>query len=194
MTLRDALLFLIQKYDIPVPTKPVQNVKRYQYPTSDAIIKYPILQFNTSFRLGQAILGSRLLKNPLFVEKRDDARILEVCNDDTKTFSYLYTEMLKNCTYWLSTLPSFKEASFTYCVIRPTNASLKKVITGSISLRGNVLVFTPIILKPLLFFYQPYAPNTDITIVYSNPDVSSILTYIQEKYFQDTVVINSSCL
>lgn len=194
MSLRDALLFLIKKYDIPVPTKPVQNVKRYQYPTSDATIKYPIIQFNTSFRLGDAILGSRLLKNPLFVEKRDDARILEVCNDDTKTFSFLYTDMLQNCTYWLSTLPSFKEASFTYCIIRPTNASLKKVITGSISLRGNVLVFTPIILKPLLFFYQPYAPNTDITIIYSNPDVSAILTYIQEKYFQETVVINSACL
>jgi hypothetical protein len=194
MTLRDALLFLIQKYDIPVPTRPVQNVKRYQYPTSNATIKYPIIQFNTSFRLGQVILGSRILKNPLFVEKRDDARVLEVCNDDTKTFSVLYTDMLQNCTYWLSTLPSFKEGSFTYCIIRPTNADLKKTITGSISLRGNVLVFTPIILRALLFFYQPYIPNTDITIVYSNPDVSAILTYIQETYFQESIVVNSSCL
>jgi hypothetical protein len=194
MSLRNAILFLIQKYNIPVPTRGIQNVKRYQYPTSNATIKYPIIQFNTSFRLGQAILGSRILKNPLFVEKRDDARILEVCNDDTKTFSVLYTDMLKNCTYWLSTLPSFVEASFTYCIIRPTNASLKKAITGSISLRGNVLVFTPIILRPLLFIYQPYIPNTDITIMYSNSNVSTILTYIQETYFQETVINNSSCL
>ena len=194
MTLRDALLFLIKKYDIPIPSKPIQNVKRYQYPTANAKIEYPILQFNTSFRLGNINVGTFLISNPIFVEKVNDARILEVCNDDTKTFSSLYTDMLKNSTYWLSTLPSFQEASYTYCIIRPTNGTLKKVISGSITLRGNVLVFTPIILRTLLFFYEPYPPNTDITIIYSNPDVSTVLSHIQEKYFQDSVVINSSCL
>jgi hypothetical protein len=194
MTLRDALLFLIKKYDIPIPSKPIQNVKRYQYPTANAKIEYPILQFNTSFRLGSINVGTFLISNPIFVEKVNDARILEVCNDDTKTFSTLYTDMLKNATYWLTTLPSFQEASYTYCIIRPTNGSLKKAITGSITLRGNVLVFTPVILRALLFFYQPYPPNTDITIVYSNSDVSSILTYIQQNYFKDSVNIDSSCL
>jgi len=193
MTIRNALLFLIKKYNIVISTTQVQNVKRYQYPTANAKIIYPILQYNTSFRLGDSIIGTHLITNTKFVEKVNDARILEICNDDTKTFSTYYTDMLKNATYWLSTLPSFKDGSYTYCIIRPTNGTLKKVITGSITLRGNVLVFTPIILKALLFFYQPYS-NIDITIAYTNTDVSGILTYIQQNYFQDSVVLHSSCL
>jgi hypothetical protein len=194
MPLRDALLFLIQKYDIEVQRRHIINKKRYVYPTADAKIIYPILQFNTSFRLSEYNTGAFIVKNPIFVEKTQDARILEVCNDDTKTFSTLYTDMLKNATYWLTTLPSFQESSYTFCIIRPTNGSLKKVISGSIALFGNILVFTPIILRSLLFFYEPYPPNTDITIVYSNPDVSKVVEHIQQKYFQDSVVINSSCL
>jgi hypothetical protein len=194
MTLREALLFLIKKYDIEVPTRAIENKKRYTYATSDAKINFPILQYNSSFRLGNTSIGIHLINNPLFAEKISDARVLGVCNDDTKTFSYLYSDMLKNATYWLSTLPTFKEGSYTYCIIRPTNGTLKKTISGSIILLQNQLIFTPIILKALLFFYQPYAPNTDITIIYSNPDVSTVLTKIQETYFQDSVVINSSCL
>ena len=194
MSLRDALFFLIQKYDIEVQRRHIINKKRYVYPTADAKINYPILQFNTSFRLSEYNTGAFIVKNPIFIEKTQDARILEVCNDDTKTFSTLYTDMLKNATYWLTTLPSFQESSYTFCIIRPTNGSLKKVISGSIALFGNILVFTPIILRSLLFFYEPYPPNTDITIVYSNPDVSKVVEHIQQKYFQDSVVINSSCL
>lgn len=196
MTIKEALLFLIQKYNIQIPTKisQLENKKRYVYPTADAKINYPILQFNTSFRLGEYSDGSLLVKNPIFVEKPQDARILEVCNDDTKTFSTLYSDMLQNATYWIGTLPSFQESSYTYCIIRPTNGSLKKVISGSITLRGKNLVFTPVILRALLFFYEPYPPNTDITIVYTNANVSNVLTFIQQNYFQDSVVINSSCL
>jgi sugar lactone lactonase YvrE len=194
MTLRDALLFLIQKYDIELPRKALTNKKRYIYPTADAKINYPILQFNTSFRLGGYSDGSLLVKNPIFVEKPQDARILEVCNDDTKTFSILYSDMLQNATYWIGTLPSFQESSYTYCIIRPTNGSLKKVISGSITLRGKNLVFTPVILRALLFFYEPYPPNTDITIVYTNANVSNVLTFIQQNYFQDSIVIDYSCL
>jgi hypothetical protein len=194
MTLREALLFLIKKYNIEVPSKQIVNQKRYQYPTANAKIQYPILQFNSSFRLAGSTVGIAINRNPKFSERLGESRILGVCNDDTKTFSYLYTDMLKNATIWLTSLPSFQDFGFIYCVIRQTNAGLKKVITGSITLIGNTLVFTPIILKALLFFYQPYPENTDITILYHNSDVSTVLTYIQEKYFQDSVVMNSSCL
>lgn len=194
MTLREALLFLIQKYNIEIPSKQLVNKKRYQYPTADAKITYPILQFNTSFRLAGSTVGIAINRNPKFSERLGESRILGVCNDDTKTFSYLYTDMLKNATFWLTSLPSFQDFGYIYCIIRQTNAGLKKVITGSITLIGNTLVFTPIILKELLFFYQPYPENTDITILYHNSDVSTVLTYVQEKYFQDSVVINSSCL
>jgi len=194
MTLRDSLLFLIKKYDIEIQNKPIENKKRYVYPTADTKIKFPILQFDTSFRLNEYIIGSILVKNKLFVEKTQDGRVLAVCNDDTKTFSTLYADMLKNSTYWLTTLPSFQESSYTYCIIRPTNGSLKKVITGSITLRGRNLVFTPVILRSLLFFYEPYPENTDITIIYSNPDVHTVLKKIEETYFKDTIIINASCL
>jgi len=187
MSLRDALLFLIQKYNIPSQSNPIQNIKRYQYPTTDAIIKYPIIQFNTSFRLGNPIVGTNIITNNFFVEKVNDASILEVINDDTKTFSNLYTDMLKKATYWISTLPAFKDGNYTYCVIRPTNGELKKAISGSITLRGNVLVFTPLILKNFLFFYQPYLSNTDITITFSNISIPLLIKNLTENYFKDTV-------
>jgi len=187
MTIRDALLFLIQKYNIEVSTKVIENKKRYTYATSDAKIKFPILQYNSSFRLGNFTIGVKIITNPQFSDKIRDSMVLCVCNDDTKTFSYLYTDMLKNATYWMNTLPTFKEGSYTYCIIRPTNGNLKRSISGSIILLQNQLIFTPIILRPLLFIYEPYLPNTDITIVYSNTSLSNVLTVIQETYFEDTV-------
>jgi hypothetical protein len=194
MTLRESLLFLIQKYNIEIPRKQIINQKRYQYPTADAKINYPILQFNSSFRLGESTIGIAINSNPIFSERLSESKILGICNDDTKTFSYLYTDMLKNATFWLGSLPSFSDFGYIFCVIRQTNADLKKVITGSITLIGNTLVFTPIILKALLFFYQPYPSNTDITLLYHNSDPSVVLTFIQQNYFQDSVVLNSSCL
>jgi hypothetical protein len=186
MNIREAILFLIKKYNIEIPHKNFENKKRYIYPTADAKIKYPILQFNTSFRLGNLTDSIIISNNPLFSEKNQDSMILEICNDDTKTFSSKYTDMLVNATYWLGTLPSFVEYSYVFCIIRPTNGSLKNAISGSIVLINNTLVFTPIILKILLFYYKPYKQNTDITIIYSNTEVNAIFTYIQEQILSNS--------
>ena len=100
LPLRAALIFLIQKYDIPQSTPAITNQKRYQLPTANSKVLNPILQFTSSFRLSSKIPGNSVPISTFFVQKLTDARVLTLCNDDTKTFSATYTDMLKNATYW----------------------------------------------------------------------------------------------
>ena len=182
LTLRNALLFLIQKYNIPQSTPAVTNQKRYQLPTADSKVLNPILQFTTSFRLSSKIPGNSVPINTFFAEKLSDARVLTLCNDDTKTFSTLYTDMLKNATYWLSTLAQFtKDGDYTFCVVRPIQGSLKQFITASISLKDNVLIFTPVIARVVLSFYEPYGA-VDFSIMFTSPLLSEIVKYLLAQY------------
>ena len=182
MSLRDALLLLIQKYDIPQSTPAITNQKRYQYPTVIAKVLKPILQYSSSFRLSINTTGNSVNVDRRFVEKLPDARVLTICNDDTKTFSTLYTDMLVKAPYWLNTLQPFKkDGDFTYCVVRPVNGSLKQIITASISLKNNRLVFTPVILRLVLGFYNAYGP-IDIAIMYSSNSILDIFSYLVAAY------------
>jgi hypothetical protein len=182
MSLRDALLLLIQKYDIPQSTPAITNQKRYQYPTVNAKVLKPILQYSSSFRLSVSTTGNSVNVDRRFVEKLPDARVLTICNDDTKTFSTLYTDMLVKATYWLNTLQPFKkDGDFTYCVVRPINGSLKQIITASISLKNNRLVFTPVILRLVLGFYNAYGP-VDIDVMYSSNSIVDIYNYLVAAY------------
>jgi hypothetical protein len=182
MSLRDALLFLIQKYDIPQSTPAVTNKPRIQYPTANFKVLKPILQYPASFRLAASTTGVSVGNDLRFVDKLSDARVVTLCNDDTKTFSTLYTDMLKNATYWLSTLPPFtKDGDFTYCVVRPVNGSLKQILTASITLVNNRFVFTPYILRLVLAFYQPYGA-IDMTIMYSSKSLVDIFNYLVAAY------------
>jgi hypothetical protein len=184
MSLRDALLLLIQKYDIPVSTPAVTSKKRYQYPTVDAKVLKPILQYSSSFRLSVPTTGESLNKDMRFVEKLTDARLLIVCNDDTKTFSTLYTDMLVKATYWVNTLQPFKkDGDFTYCVVRPINGSLKQLITATICLKNNRFKFTPFVFRLALGFYNPYGP-VDIDIMFSSSDIEEIVNYLEAAYIK----------
>jgi len=182
MNLRDALILLIQKYDIPVSRPAVTNQKRYQYPTVIAKVLKPILQYSSSFRLSVPTTGNPVNTNIEFAEKLSDARVLTICNDDTKTFSTLYTDMIVKAPYWLNTLQPFKkDGDFTYCVVRPINGSLKQIITASISLKNNRLVFTPVILRLVLGFYNAYGP-IDIAVMFSSNSIVDILNYLKAAY------------
>jgi hypothetical protein len=182
LTLRNALLFLIQKYNIPQNTPPATNQKRYQLPTANFKVLKPIVQYTASFRLAGSTPGVSVGYDFRFVDKLTDARFVTLCNDDTKTFSSLYTDMLKNATYWISTLARFtKDRDFTYCVVRPVNGSLKQILTGSISLVNNRLIFTPYILRLVLAFYQPYKA-IDMTIMYSSKSLEDIYNYLVAAY------------
>ena len=182
LSLRDALLFLIQKYNIPQNTPAITNQKRYQLPTANSKVLNPILQFTTSFRLSSKVAGNSVPINTYFAEKLSDARVLILCNDDTKTFSTLYTDMLKNATYWISTLAQFtKDGDYTFCVVRPIQGSLKQFITASISLKDNHLIFTPIIARVVLSFYEPYGA-IDFSIMFTSPLLSEIEKYLLAQY------------
>lgn len=182
LSLRDALLFLIQKYNIPQNTPALTNKPRIQYPTANFKVLKPILQYPASFRLASSTAGVSVGYDIRFVDKLTDARIVTLCNDDTKSFSTAYTDMLTNATYWLSTVPPFtKDGDFTYCVVRPVNGSLKQILTASITLTNNRLVFTPYILRLVLAFYQPYGA-IDITIMYSSKSLKDIYNYLVAAY------------
>ena len=182
MSLRDALIFLIQKYDIPQSTPAITNQKRYQLPTANFKVLNPILQYTSSFRLSSKVAGNSVPITTFFVQKLTDARVLTLCNDDTKTFSSSYTDMLKNATYWISTLAPFtKDGDYTFCVVRPLQGSLKQFITASITLKDNQLIFTPVILRVVLSFYEPYGP-VDFSIMFTSPLLSEIFKYLNAQY------------
>jgi len=182
LSLRDALIFLIQKYNIPQNTPAVTNQKRYQLPTANSKVLNPILQYTSSFRLSSKISGNSVPISTAFVQKLSDARVLTLCNDDTKTFSSSYTDMLVNATYWLSTLAPFtKDGDYTFCVVRPIQGSLKQFITASITLKDNLLIFTPVILRVVLSFYEPYGP-VDFSVMFTSPLLSEILNYLSAQY------------
>ena len=182
LSLRDALLFLIQKYNIPQNTPAITNQTRYQLPTANSKVLNPILQFTTSFRLSSKIPGNSVPITIFYAEKLSDARVLILCNDDTKTFSTLYTDMLKNATYWLSTLAQFtKDGDYTFCVVRPIQGTLKQFITASISLKDNLLIFTPVIARVVLSFYEPYGA-VDFSIMFTSPLLSEIEKYLLAQY------------
>ena len=185
MSIRSSLLFLIQKYSIPIPSKAVVSQKRYQYPTADVNVQYPILQYTTTFRLGEYTLGYSINKDPSFVEKIYDARILSIANNDAKTISSYYTDMIVNATTWLNTIPPLTtDGSYIYCVIRPISGSAKQFISATITLRDNQLILTPFISKFLLLIYIPYKEG-DITIVYSSPRLTDVIQYMRSTYYQD---------
>ena len=182
LTLRNALIFLIQKYNIPQSTPAVSNQTRYQLPTANSKVLNPIRQFTSSFRLSSKIAGNSVPITTFYAEKLSDARILTLCNDDTKTFSSSYTDMLKNATYWLSTLAPFtKDGDYTFCVVRPIQGSLKQFITASISLKDNLLIFTPVIARVVLSFYEPYGA-IDFSVMFTSPLLSEIEKYLLAQY------------
>ena len=156
LPIQEAIPFLIKKYNIPVPRKPTYQLKRYIYPTADKKKEFPIIQFNASFRLGvKTIPGLAPPSNGLFIVPT--AYYLDVCNDDTKTFSSTVSAMKVNATYWFSLLPIP-----TYCIVRPTNSNTKNIVPGYISYGPSDTVLFTVILRKSLYIYYDTAPELSL--------------------------------
>jgi hypothetical protein len=92
--------------------------------------------------------------------------------------------MLVNAVYWLNTLPPLtKDGAYFYCAARPINGSAKQIITASVTLLGNQLIFTPLLLRVALLFYVPY-PEGDISILYSSARITDVVYYLKSKYYE----------
>lgn len=171
LPVEEAVPFLIKKYNIQVPVKQTVQLRRYIYPTADKKREYPIIQFNASFRLATKVTLARPpLPNFVVLE----SYLLDLCNDDTKTFSSTISDMKVNATYWFSTLPVP-----CFCVIRPTNVTTRNIITGRISFGANdTIIFTSIILKTLYTYYVAPPENTNITILSKSVELPTTLNFI----------------
>jgi len=189
MPIEKAIQILIKKYNIPLPSiqRPQQQINRYVYTTADSKVEYPVIQFNTSYRLGKIVPSILDHSHPeeFIVSK---TYVLNVCNDDTKTFSNTISDMKVNATYWLSKLQLP-----CYCIIRPTNGLRKQIITGEMHRFDNYILFTAIIYKPLYFFYEEYPEKTNITILYQTDhiDVSKIVNL--QNYYAETLNYKNNC-
>jgi hypothetical protein len=182
ISIQQAIELLIKKHDIPLPTKPLKQVKRYKYTTVNQKIIYPLIQFNASFRLGNILPFTVNAPDRFIVGKSYG---LDVCNDDTKTFSSTIPEMAAYATYWFSTLNLPCS-----CVVRSTNGKIKSTITGRLEIIANQIIFTAIIFKPFYVFYSEYPENTNITIIYQTMVLDNALTYAQQHFFAETIVQN----
>jgi len=183
LPIQEAIPFLIKKYNIPVPRKPTYQLRRYIYPTADKKIEFPIIQFNSSFRLGTK-LSSGGSPSGNFINS--DIYSLDVCNDDTRTFSSTLSDMKVNATYWLSTLPIP-----CYFVARPTNSNTKNIITGRLSYGNGIdsdkIIFSVIVLKTLYAFYDELPSGTNITILYKSLELPSILQFTSTGKLLDDI-------
>jgi hypothetical protein len=91
--------------------------------------------------------------------------------------------------YLLSTLNIEPiEGSRVYCITCRTNdRNLVKTIPGYIEYSNNQLLFRSIISKVLLPRYIPYNKNTDITILYTSPNLEETLAYNTETFHKGTI-------
>ncbi len=190
MTIQKAVQTLIKKYNIPLPTKPIQEIKRYVYPTADKKLLFPILTFNASFRLGQEAYLNKVLFDDYVMGK---SYLLEVCNDDTVTFSTAVSDIQEKATYWLSTLNLP-----VYCIIGPTNGQSNQLISGylyygennitnvtDVATYSNRIIFTSLIFNKLYLFYEEYPENTNITIFYKTKQLSILTNYLNTNNLLD---------
>jgi hypothetical protein len=184
-----AVKILAAKYNVNIePTR--QNVTRYVYPNVDIGVMPPVIQFYISFRLGETApitdTDVAILSDLNWSVMRNDARYMSLCNDDTTTFSHLYTEMKTLAKYWVSKLPLFDEP-FYYALVNSSNRPLN-AHSGCLLLRNNRIIFVPVIFNSLFMFYNAYLENTPLNILYIGSK-SVLQAKIQDFY--DTV--KNSC-
>ena len=182
MTIKEAILFLADKYNISL--RPIQNIKRYIYPTVGGKSVPKPIQFKVSFKLMEHISVDVLPVNTNAQIYNEDARRVVVCKDDTKTFLSSFAEISKSSEYWVSTLPNFKQ-SYYYAVISST--TLLNAHTGFLILQGDDLIFLPVIYNDLVFLYQPYSEGTPFIFVYVGLNGDTPLTIIKNLYIPQQV-------
>ena len=191
-SLKKALIEVAKKYNIPIEQSQNINIKRYTYPTVNGRISTPLIQYNSTFKLVKkpdSVQSSTFNNSLNFAEVTNKTYLLGVCNDDTKTFSYNYTDMKLYAGYLLSTLNIEPiEGTRVYCITCRTNdRNLVKTIPGYIKYSNNQLFFIPTISKILLPRYIPYTENTDITILYTSPNLEETIAYNTDTFHKNTI-------
>lgn len=189
-SLKNAIIEIANKYNIPLEQP--QNIKRYTYPTVNGRISTPLIQYNSTFKLVKnpdAVQSTTFNTSLGYSEVTHKSYLVGVCNDDTKTFSYTYTDMALYAGYLLSTLNIEPINNVRiYCITCRTNdRNLVKTISGYIRYFNNQLFFTPVISKLLLPRYIPYNDNTDITILYTNNNLEDTIDYNRATFHKNTI-------
>ena len=185
-----AIESLAEKYGVSLKP-PIQNIRRYIYPTSNGKLVSPVIQFHVTFKL----METAVVKMPIPAQGNtfifsQDARYVSVCNDDTITFSTTITDMKNYAKYWISTLPplSYFDRHYFYAAILSTNLSTAH--TGYLIVQEGRLIFLPVINNYLIFLYQPYVENTSFTFLYCGTNSDNAITKIKNLYLPPT----STCL
>jgi len=182
-----AIKLLAVKYNVNIDP-PLQNVKRYIYPNVVIGVMPPVIQYNTSFLLNE-LATVTLSEIPNFNKwsvRRNDARYVSVCNDDTTTFSHTFTKMQTLAKYWTSKLPTF--ASPYYTVLINSNQNPLNTQSGCLLLRDNRVIFVPIIYNELFLFYTAYPENQAFNLL----SIGS-LEKIQSRLFDVYSIVNVEC-
>lgn len=160
-----AIKLLAAKYNVNI-APPLQNVTRYVYPNVDIGTMPPVIQYNSSFVLNE-LASVTSLDFPNLDDNwsvmRNDARYVSVCNDDTTTFSYTFTDMKKLAKYWASKLPKFELPYYT--VLINANKNPLNTQSGCLFLRDERVIFVPVIYNLLFLFYNPYPANTPFNLL-----------------------------
>jgi hypothetical protein len=146
---------------------PVQNYPRYKYVEANMERIHKTIQFEKSFICAESVT----ITYPYSIDydkwsvMLDAAKYVNLCNDDTVTFSTTYTEMKQNATYWLSHLPPFNQN--TFAIVQGTNAQRIPHICVFV-LHNDRIVVIPIVLNVLFVLYKAYPNNTPIHLLYTN--------------------------
>jgi hypothetical protein len=178
-TFKEAVILLAAKYDVSLAL-PIQNIKRYIYPTVGGKLVPKPIQFKVTFKLMETVTVTQTFptqKN--VITYSDDARRVAVCADNTKTFITSFSDMKKECTFWVNKLPTFSQPYY-YAVISST--TLLNAHSGVLLLQDDSLVFVPVINKNLVFLYQPYSEGTPFIFAYLGVNGETPYTTIMNMY------------
>ena len=158
-----AIKLLAAKYNVNIEP-PLQNVKRYIYPKVDIGVMPPVIQYNTSFVLNElAPVTDFPTVDGNWSVMTNNARYVSVCNDDTTTFSYTFTDMQTLAKYWTSKLPTFSTPYYT--VLINSNQNPLNTQSGYLLLRENRVIFVPVIYNFLFLFYTAYPENQPFNLL-----------------------------
>jgi hypothetical protein len=178
MKFKDAVIKLAEKYDVSI-APPVQNIKRYIYPTNiGKSVPIPI-QFKITFKLMELVTPVGLPPIKGSQSYTDHARRVIVCNDDTKTFTSSYSEMVKNSSFWSDIIPSFTKPYYFALII---SNNLLTAQSGLLILQGDDVIFVPVMEDRFVFIYKPYSEGTSIRFMYIGDDTKILIHTLTNLY------------
>ena len=158
----NAVKQLAEKYQVDIrPSN--QPIVRYVYPRVNVTPVYKTIQFKKTFVLAEPepTVPYTIVHDNWSVLTQQ-AKYVNICNDDTVTFSKTYTDMKQYATYWVSRIPDFNKHIFV--VIQGINAERVHHV-GRFVLYNDRVVFIPMVLNLLFVLFRPYPSNTPFSSV-----------------------------